>query len=93
MNEPSASNLDGVIVDSTLPLSELMQSVERQITHMPIEVAFSFEVDGTLLFRKAGKHSMVRFTQAELLKMRNSHFTHNHPQRGFLSAADIVFAH
>lgn len=52
-----------------------------------------FQENGSLLLRKAGEQSIIKFTQAELLRVRNSYFTHNHPQRGFLSAADILFAH
>lgn len=93
MDEPLLFDLESVAIDAALPLPELLRSVERQIAGAPVEVAFSFEANSSLLLRKTGKQSVVKFTPAELLKMRSSHFTHNHPQRGFLSAADILFAH
>lgn len=93
MDKPLLFDLNSVIIVPVLPLSSLLQSIERQIAHAPVEVSFSFGEDNSLLLRKAGKQSVVKFTQAELLRIRNSYFTHNHPQRGFLSAADILFAH
>ena len=93
MDEPSLFDLAAIVIDAALPLPELLLSVERQIAGAPVEVGFAFGADSTLLLRKIGKQSVVKFTPTELLKMRNSHFTHNHPKHGFLSAADILFAH
>ena len=93
MNELPAFDLANVLVDAALPLPELLRSVERQIARVPVEVGLAFNQQGSLVLRKAGEQNAVRFTESEVRSLAGSLFTHNHPRRGFLSAADLLFAH
>ena len=93
MNELPAFDLANVLVDAALPLPELLRSVERQIARVPVEVGLAFNQQGSLILRKVGEQNAVKFTESEVRGMAGSFFTHNHPQRGFLSAADLLFAH
>ena len=93
MDNPPAFDVANVLIDATLPLPELLRSVERQIARAPVEAGSAFNQRGALVLRKAGEQNAVRFTESEVRSLADSFFTHNHPRRGFLSAADLLFAH
>jgi len=86
-------DLASVRVDARLPLPQLLASVERQIAAAPVEVAFVFDARGRELLRRVGLPSEIAFSPAETAHMREAYLTHNHPQQGPLSPADILFAH
>jgi hypothetical protein len=92
MDEPELFSLDSVIIDITLPLAELLRSVERQIVKAPVEVGFAFDQAGNLLARQVGQVSSLRFYADDMRVMRDAILTHNHPGSGFFSYADIAFA-
>lgn len=87
-------DLDRVRIDHSLPLSELLQSVERQIATADVEVSFVFDAAGQLLFKwSTSEAGQVRFLPSQLWQMANAYLTHNHPAQGGLSAVDIALAH
>ncbi len=82
-----------VALDQRLPLPQLLLAVERQISYAPVEVSFVFDAGGRLLLRKAGSRNTITYTEAELARLPNHYFTHNHPLGGPLSGTDVYFAH
>jgi len=74
-------------------LRRAVTAVEKEIAHNDFETAAVFANDGTLLFRKAGEQTAIRFTQQEALRMIDAAvFTHNHPRHTSFSLADIDLA-
>lgn len=82
----------GLQLPANGPLSAALPAVERQLRRLPHEVALAFDGAGDLRLFKAGEESQVAFTAEELLRLRDSFFTHNHPSRSFLTVRDIEFA-
>ena len=74
-------------------LGRAVTAVEKEIAHNDVETAAVFASDGTLLLRKAGERTAVRFTQQEALRMIDAAvFTHNHPRNTSFSLADVDLA-
>ena len=92
MEELPLFDLDSVTIDASLPLPELLLSVERQIAKAPVEVGFAFDANGQVLVRRVGKTAVLRFSREDMYAMKEHTMTHNHPGRGFFSVADIEFA-
>lgn len=88
----SAFSLGDVVIDQSLLPSELMHSVELQISSAPVEVSFAFDSEGAVVVRSMGTASSVRFSQHEIEAMHGHTLTHNHPNRGFFSIFDNYFA-
>lgn len=85
-------SLDDVIVNQALPLTELIHSIELQISRAPVEVGIAFDSKGIVVVRSLGFASSIRFSQREIEAMHGHTLTHNHPNRGFFSIFDIHFA-
>ena len=85
-------SLSEVVVNQTLPLTELIRSIELQICSAPVEVGFAFDSEGSVVVRSLGSANSIRFLQHEIEAMHGHTLTHNHPNRGFSSIFDIYFA-
>lgn len=88
-----AFDLAGIRLDFTLPLPELLRSVERQIARAGVEVGFVFGASGQLLVQRVGSATAIRFTGHELSLMPGATLTHNHPRCGYFSTEDLLLAH
>ncbi len=84
-------SLDDVIVNQALPLTELIHSIELQISRAPVEVGIAFDSKGIVVVRSLGFASSIRFSQREIEAMHGHTLTHNHPNWGFFSIFDIHF--
>ena len=93
MDDPFSFDLTSVVLGATLPMPELLRSVERQIANAPVEAAFLFTVSGQLLLRRLGTEAGITFPGAELRMMKDAILTHNPPDRGYFSREDLFFAH
>ena len=82
-----------VTVDASLPLEELLQSIEAQIASASFEVAFVLDRNGKVLVQQAGDVDRIAFAAQQEARMRNGYFTHNHPSGASFSVRDILFAH
>ena len=61
------------------PDSEL----EKKSVKSELEVGSAFDADGKLLLEKTGTRARIKYTDAELDKVRGAEsFTHNHPEIG-----------
>ena len=82
-----------VTVEASLPLEELLRSIEAQIASASVEVALVLDVSGKVLVKQAGDVNRIGFTARQEARMKNGYFTHNHPSGAFFSVRDILFAH
>lgn len=55
------------------------RAIEQQIRRQTFESAAAYAEDGTRLLFKDGQQYSVTFTDAETVRVRDSIFTHNHP--------------
>ncbi len=85
-------SLDDVVIAQALPRTELIRSIELQISSATVEVGFAFDSAGAVVVRSLGSASSIRFSQPEIEAMHGHTLTHNHPNRGFFSIFDIHFA-
>ena len=88
----AAATAYGLQLPEPGPLSATLRSVEQQLGALPSEVALAFDAAGQLRLFKAGEETKVAFAEAELLLLRDTIFTHNHPSQSFLTVRDIEFA-
>lgn len=58
---------------------EAARAVESEIWKKPIEYAHAFNPDGSVTLSKSGDESSVYFSESELLRLKDTVFTHNHP--------------
>lgn len=56
-----------------------IREAEDEIKFLDYEMAFVWENEGHLLFKKKGGEYEVTFTEEEVLSMKGSILTHNHP--------------
>jgi hypothetical protein len=79
---------------STIDLSaeNLIRIKEEEIMLLPLEEAIVFDSDGNEVFRKRGDENSVAFTKEEVAQFKDRVFTHNHPELGSLSSADLSLA-
>lgn len=65
---------------------------ERILAGNRYETAIVYDADGNVVFKKKGTADEVKFTAEECKKMKGCVVTHNHPNGGGFSGADIYFA-
>lgn len=65
---------------------------ERILAGNRYETAIVYDADGNVVFKKKGTADEVKFTAEERKKMKGCVVTHNHPNGGGFSGADIYFA-
>ena len=92
MTEPLPFDLDSVVLPPALTLGELLRSVERQIASAPVEIGFAFDQAGNVVAKRVGQVASLRFFTDDMRAMQDAILTHNHPNRGFFSFADVEFA-
>lgn len=68
-----------------------VHQAEKGTEAQNFETAVAFDDDGNVAFRKDGEANQVRFTLAEVEKVKGKVFTHNHPNGTSLSPEDVSF--
>ncbi len=64
---------------------------ERILADKRYETAIVYDAEGNVVFKKKGTADEVKFTAAELKKMKGCVVTHNHPNGSGFSGHDISF--
>ena len=67
----------------------LLESEEFLRKQKDIEWGIILDKDGNTLLKKKGTEKSIVFTEAEVFKMKDNVFTHNHPSQQSFSMADI----
>ena len=67
-------------------MTRALKDIEHSIVHEKVEHAHILAADGSTIFTKKGRKSVVEFTTDELARMRGATLTHNHP------AVDVSFS-
>lgn len=69
--------------------SSTLSKTESQIRNNSFETAVLVDERGKILLNKSGGASEVRFSKADTAVMKGNVLTHNHPEGGTFSPADI----
>lgn len=92
-NEDARRFIGRTVVMMPLPLSpleEALKKAETEITGLQHERAYALDNAGNILLKKDGGRDYVQFSPDELALMRDTVFTHNHPETGgSFSLADM----
>jgi hypothetical protein len=89
---PMAGKKKKIRFDADLPFEELIRSIEQQIKDASTEMSFAFSEDGELVLSKdGGKHS-IKFSNEEQIALKDTIFTHNHPDGSPMTVRDLLFA-
>jgi hypothetical protein len=74
--------------DVSTPARAMAVRIEDAIRRDSAETGVFIGVDGTVLLRRQGQADRVTYLETELLRMRGTTFTHNHPGDVSFSMAD-----
>ncbi|WP_139926425.1 hypothetical protein [Hymenobacter sp. DG01] len=91
--DTAAFDVESIISSTSEDFQHRLHSVEAQLLHLPIEVAFGYSAAGKELFRVKGNALAVQLTPEQKQLVRGGILTHNHPDGSFFSVGDVGEAH
>jgi len=78
--------------DTSTPARRAAVEVEDAIRSDTLETGAFIAPDGQVLLQRQGQSDRVKYRESELILMRGSLFTHNHPSGSGFSVEDVVLA-
>jgi hypothetical protein len=86
-------DLAALAIPPDLSIEEKLQTIERQLASLPIEVCVVLDAEGQEVLRVQGSDSSVEFTHQQVGQAHGGYMTHNHPAGTGLSWRDVRTAH
>jgi len=78
-----------VVIDPVAARDAALSREEARIVTRTTERAVVVDEDGKVVFAKTGARDYVRFSDAEMAKLRGAYVTHNHPSGNSFSLDDV----
>jgi hypothetical protein len=84
-----------LLIDRSMAIDNLLLAIEKQIKELEFELCVILSADKEIVLSKIGDIGDIEFPEIfnNEINVHGAYFTHNHPNKGFLSLKDIKFAH